>query len=226
MVSKFTFATREEGFDVHIDNSIRGYNDLWNDVLKMSEYFVEDDTNVVDIGCSTGKMLASMIEQNKNFAPDAYYIGVELENDFVSAWDDHLRQYDNIQFDHMDIRQYKFDDCSFVSSIFTLLFMPLHDREMVMKNIYNGLNRGGAFVFAEKTRAESSRIHDIRTFTYYDFKSKSFSYDDIMTKEQTLRHMQKPDTRGDLLQMCRDAGFSQVDSFWQNHAFTGFIAIK
>jgi hypothetical protein len=38
--------------------------------------------------------------------------------------------------------------------------------------------------------------------------------------------MQKPDTRGDLLQMCRDAGFSQVDSFWQNHAFTGFIAIK
>ena len=43
-MTKFTFATAEEGFDSHIDQSVRGYSNLWNDVLKFSEYFVEDGT--------------------------------------------------------------------------------------------------------------------------------------------------------------------------------------
>ena len=64
MTQPFTFAQRSEGFDTHIDLSIRGYSNLIDDVLKLSEYFVEDETNVVDIGCSTGKMLKAMINQN------------------------------------------------------------------------------------------------------------------------------------------------------------------
>ena len=47
-----------------------------------------------------------------------------------------------------------------------------------------------------------------------------------MDKERTLRHMMKPNTRQELIDMVHDAGFKNVDSFWQNHAFTGFIAIK
>ena len=61
-MTKFTFATSEEGFDAHIDQSVRGYSNLWTDVLKFSEYFVEDGTCVVDIGCSTGKLLKAMKE--------------------------------------------------------------------------------------------------------------------------------------------------------------------
>ena len=76
-MAKFTFAQREEGFDNHIEHSIRGYTDLVNDVLKISEYFVENNSEVIDIGCSTGKLLKSMINQN-TFAPSARYIGIEL----------------------------------------------------------------------------------------------------------------------------------------------------
>ena len=59
---KFTFATEKEGFDNHIEKSIRGYRDLWTDILKLSEYFVEDGTVVIDIGCSTGRLLKAMRE--------------------------------------------------------------------------------------------------------------------------------------------------------------------
>ena len=65
MTQKFTFAQREEGFDNHISQSIRGYNDLIGDVINLSQYFVENDTVVYDIGCSTGKMLRAMIGQNE-----------------------------------------------------------------------------------------------------------------------------------------------------------------
>ena len=92
-MTKFTFAQREEGFDNHIEHSIRGYTNLWNDVLKYSEYFVEDYTNIVDVGCSTGKLLKAMIAQN-TFAPDAQYVGIEVEEDFYKTYDedDYLRK--------------------------------------------------------------------------------------------------------------------------------------
>ena len=41
----FTFAHREEGFDNHIEKSIRGYNNLHDDVVNLSRYYVEDYTN-------------------------------------------------------------------------------------------------------------------------------------------------------------------------------------
>ena len=224
-MTKFTFATRDEGFDNHINQSIRHYGDLWNDVLSMSQYFVEDYTNVVDIGCSTGKLLKAMIAQN-TFAPEASYIGVEVEPDFYDVLDEDERNIPNLHYEKTDIRSFHFGNCSLVTSIFTLQFMPQRDRQDVIDCIYNGLHKGGAFIFAEKTVAESPRIHEIRTFTYYDFKRESFTTEDIMDKERTLRHMMKPNTRSELIDMVTNAGFEHVDSFWQNHAFTGFIAIK
>lgn len=224
-MTKFTFATRDEGFDNHINQSIRHYSDLWNDVLSMSQYFVEDYTNVVDIGCSTGKLLKAMIAQN-TFAPAASYIGVEVEPDFYDVLDEDERNIPNLHYEKIDIRSFHFGNCSLVTSIFTLQFMPQRDRQDVIDCIYNGLQKGGAFIFAEKTVSESARIHEIRTFTYYDFKRESFTTDDIMDKERTLRHMMKPNTRSELIDMVTNAGFEHVDSFWQNHAFTGFIAIK
>ena len=223
MTQPFTFAQRAEGFDTHIELSIRGYSNLIDDVLKLSEYFVEDDTKVVDIGCSTGKMLKAMIHQN-TFSSNTEYTGIELEKEFVAGWEEDTKP--NLYFYNLDVRDYDFENCSFVSSIFTLMFMPPHQRETVIKNVYNGLNSGGAFVFSEKTMADSAKIQDIRTFTYYDYKRKSFTTDDIMDKEKTLRSMAKPNTREELLNMCKAAGFSKIESFWQNHAFVGFLAIK
>jgi len=227
MTQPFTFAQRSEGFDTHIDLSIRGYSNLIDDVLKLSEYFVEDDTHVIDIGCSTGKMLRSMISQN-SFAKRAVYTGIELEKKFVDGWKlEMIADFTpNLYLLNEDVRDFNFDNCSFVSSIFTLMFMPPHQRELVIKNVYNGLNSGGAFVFSEKTMADSAKIQDIRTFTYYDYKRTNFTTDDIMDKEKTLRSMAKPNTRDELLNMCKAAGFSKIESFWQNHAFVGFLAIK
>ena len=72
-MTKFTFATSKEGFDNHIDTSVRGYSQLWGDILSLSKYFVEDYTQVVDMGCSSGKLLKGMIEQNQKHIPHAQY---------------------------------------------------------------------------------------------------------------------------------------------------------
>ena len=72
----FTFAHRQEGFDEHINKSIRGYSELLNDVIAYSQYFVDSGTNVVDIGCSTGKLTERMIEKNFGDICDVNWISV------------------------------------------------------------------------------------------------------------------------------------------------------
>lgn len=228
----FTFAHREEGFDNHIEKSIRGYNNLHDDVVNLSRYYVEDYTNVVDIGCSTGKTIETMAIQNESIAPHAYYVGVEVATGFRTDMEKRMdvleKRFRNNIFDFQfrDIRTYEFHNCSLVTSLFTLQFMPPKDREQVIHNIYNGLNEGGAFIFAEKTVADTGRFQDMFTFMFYDHKRKSFTEKDIMDKEVTLRNMLKPNTWNELTDMLHGAGFRNVQSFWRNFLFVGAIAIK
>ena len=134
----------------------------------------------------------------------------------------------NLSYHRGDVRSYEFDNCNLVTSIFTLQFIPEKERTSIIKQIYDGLNSGGAFIFAEKTIAEHAKIQEIRTFTYYDYKREHFSSDDILDKEKQLRHMMKLNTRKELMNKCATAGFefNKIESFWQNHSFTAFIAIK
>ena len=115
-----------------------------------------------------------------------------------------------------------------MTSIFTLQFMPPRHRQEVLHKIYKGLNTGGAFVFAEKTVCEDARLQDMMTFNYYDYKRETFTTEDIMDKERTLRHMMKPNTWSEIIYNLYDAGFDEtkVQPFWRNHTFVGAIAIK
>ena len=228
-MTDFTFAHREEGFDEHINWSIRGYSDLLKDVISFSRYFVEDDTNVVDIRCSTGKITQALMEYNKDHASRAHYVGVDIADGFVDDLNkrgDTLGKTGSVEFVFDDIRNYRFENCSLVTSIFTLQFMSKKDRARVINEIYQGLNFGGGFIFAEKIDCENARLQDMMTFNYYDFKREKFDYDDIMTKEQTLRNMLKPNTWNEIKDMLEFAGFKAVEQSWRNHNFVGAIAIK
>ena len=231
-MNDFTFAHRDEGFDNHIEMSIRGYNNLQDDIVSLSRYFVENDTNVVDIGCSTGKTIAAMAKQNVEFAPKATYVGVEIAEGFFDDMDNRRIEleaaYPETQFDfvYKDIRGYTFYDCSLVTSLFTLQFMPIKDRQQTIENIYYGLNEGGAFLFAEKILANDSKSQDMLTFTFYDYKRKSFTEQDIMQKEVTIRNMLKPNNWLEIETMLLSAGFRSVQPFWQNFLFVGAVALK
>lgn len=231
-MNDFTFAHREEGFDAHIEMSIRGYNNLHDDIVSLSRYFVDDESNVYDIGSSTGKTIAAMLSQNYSFAPLCSYVGVEYADGFEDAMTSRVKDLStrypdsNVSYIKDDIRNVEIKNASLVTSIFTLQFMPRSARANVIDRIYEGLNDGGAFIFAEKTVATDARIQEMLTFTYYDHKRKSFTESDIMTKEVTLRNMLKPNTWTELEEMLRLAGFKTVHQFWQNFMFVGAIAIK
>ena len=91
---------------------------------------------------------------------------------------------------------------------------------------YSSLNEGGAFIFGEKIDTTHSRIENMIRTIYYEYKRTSFDYEDIMTKELTLKNMLKPNSWNEIEDMLNDVGFKAVQTFWQNHMFIGAIAIK
>jgi tRNA (cmo5U34)-methyltransferase len=231
-MADFTFAHREEGFDNHIDKSIRSYKILHDDIVAMSQYFIEDNTRTVDVGCSTGKTIEAMIKLNQDTAPNARYVGLEIADGFLAEMAQRegklIANRHKVSLQRTYAEKYDYENCNLVTSIFTLQFMADAVRREVVRKIYNGLNPGGAFIFAEKTLASNAKLQDMLTFLYYDFKRKSFEYNDIMEKEKTLRNMLKPMTYNDLISMIKDAGFesNKIQPFWQNHLFVGVIALK
>ena len=195
----FTFAHREEGFDEHIDKSIRGYQDLLSDIVSLSRYFVEKETNVYDIGCSTGKLTEAMLKKNQDIE-DVHYYGIEVADGFVGDMKSREIKlnsdysWNKIKFLHEDVRDSMISNASLITSVFTLQFMSMRDRLPMIKKVYNGLNEGGAFIFAEKTICENAKFQEMITFNFYDYKRKFFDTKDIMDKEQTLRNIMKPNT--------------------------------
>ena len=95
-MADFTFAHREEGFDEHINNSIRGYSDLLQDVISLSRYFIENDTIVLDIGCSTGKLTEAMLNHNSAHCSNAKWVGVEIADGFKKDLDDRQKKLVNV----------------------------------------------------------------------------------------------------------------------------------
>jgi len=222
-MSDFSFST-VENFDSHIDKSIRGYSSLIDDVCDISRFFIEDHSKVIDIGCSTGKMLHRLKDSNSK--TNVSYVGIEIEENFTKDLHNSL----NVDFYKGDACAYDdWSHASFISSIFTLQFMNTIDRINLVRKIYDGLNPGGVFVFSEKVFIDDARTQSIISSIHYDFKRKSFSDSDILDKEYSLREIMRPNILDDLVGengYIRQCGFSKCFQFWQNHNFCGWMAIK
>ena len=61
-------------FESHVLKSVPIYNRGHELILKLSDYFIKDDSTIYDIGCSTGKLLINLIEHNKNKINSKYMV--------------------------------------------------------------------------------------------------------------------------------------------------------
>jgi tRNA (cmo5U34)-methyltransferase len=217
-MEKFNFDTIEN-FDEHINKSIPNYDILINSILSISEYFIERDTNVYDIGCSTGNLLRAL--DNKE---NINKIGIDKAK--IMPQKNDLSK--NIFYINTDLNKSKFDfiNSSLTMSIFTLQFLKKPIRQKIINNVYDGLNDGGAFIMCEKIYQENGLIQEIMSFSHYDYKCKNFTEQEIIKKERDLRYIMKPNTLNKNIVLLKNAGFKKISTFWQCFNFIGLIAIK
>jgi len=215
----FSFDTISN-FDKHILESIPNYDVLFSSINKLTDYFRNDSKKIYDIGCSTGNLL-NYIARTTNFKGEM--IGLDYSINLLPK----ENQFPNIQFIHYNLNNsYVFNNASIIFSIFTLQFLLKENRLKLLKSVYDGLCKGGAFIIAEKVYAEVGSIQDMFTFAYYDYKKESFTEKEILDKETDLRLILKPNTTEENLNLFNEAGFSKCYCFWKYFNFEAYICIK
>lgn len=210
----FSFDT-VKNFDDHIASSIPAYDNLFDTVVNLSDFFLVPNTNFIDIGCSTGKLLETIhhdglktgIDKSRNLLPRLNSLTV----DYFS--------YDITEF-------YGFQDCSLVTSLFTLQFIDRNLRQDLLKRIYDGLRPDGAFIWAEKVYAESGKIQEMLTSALHQHKKQFFDASEILDKDADLRRLMRPNTSAKNQQMAEEAGFTNGELIWKSLNFEAWLYIK
>lgn len=203
-----------DDFDKHINLSIPNYEFLKNQVKFFVEALTEKETNVVDLGCSTGALLLS-VEKEKS----CNYYGFDISNLLPDE------NIDGINFLKKDILKIEYpQNCSVISSVFTLQFLPRHKRKEVIKKVYDSLNEGGYFIVCEKTHSSDPILESITNSVYFKYKREHFTDEEILQKQQELTSVMKLKTVPEIEDELSD--FSMVEIFWKSYGFCGFIARK
>lgn len=172
--SNFSFAEHHAAFDDHKERSIPGYRDLASYLASLSPRFVQDDTTVVDYGCSTGQFLASVREANHGLRSNVRYVGIDIEEAFSEHWT-HLTTAD-CKFEVNDVRHSLRTSASLACSLFTVQFLPSRSKARFLRRVCDGLVPGGALMIAEKQLAMTGRMQDALAFQYYDFKQANWNW--------------------------------------------------
>ena len=208
-------------FDEHINKSIPLYEKFQNDISNMSVYFSQNNSNIIDIGTSTGSLIKKISDINVN--RNLYFTGIDIEVDMI---DKCKELYENINFKVCDACDFDYSNSSVITAMLSLQFMNKKDRIPLLQNIYNGLNDDGALFIVEKVKTDILDIHDIYNDIYYDFKRDGLTDSEILDKNQSIRGIMKPLTLNENLENLNSVGFTKIDIFLKTMNFVGLIAIK
>lgn len=216
-MKEFSFDTIEE-FDKHINDSIYGYDLLHNLIVNISEFFIMQSSElpVVDLGCTSGKLLAKLKSQYSFLR----CIGYDKTNhNFLKNADIELIKTD-ITHD------FEMPESQIVYSIFTMQFIEMNKRQNLIEKVCKSINQNGAFIICEKEYANTAKMQEVYTFSNYSNKQKSFNASEILQKEKDIRTIMHPLTSDENKAMLKDAGFKNVDTFFKSLNFTGYICTK
>lgn len=212
-IKPFSFETITN-FDEHIAQSIPNYDLLFDSIVSLAPYFLKPSTALIDLGCSTGKLLEAITHEGRK-------IGYDKSSNLLPT------SHDATSYVSRDITTItEFFDASLVLSIFTIQFTDRSKRQDILHRIFSSLSKGGAFIWAEKIHADSSYWEQTFTSAHYDYKRKSFTAQEILDKERDLRTMMRLQTSKENQDMAWEAGFRNSALLWKFFNFECYVYVK
>ncbi|MGB8190826.1 MAG: carboxy-S-adenosyl-L-methionine synthase CmoA, partial [Chitinophagaceae bacterium] len=173
--SDFKFSSKVAGvFDDMVVRSVPYYIEMQRMMGEIAADQYQNDTNVYDLGCSTGTTLICM---NESISSQARFIGIDDSKDMLTKCREKLeeagftRPYD---LQVADLNQgVSIENASVVVLCLTLQFVRPISRERLLKNIFDGLVPGGSLIVIEKILAEDSAFNRDFIKYYYDMKRRN-----------------------------------------------------
>jgi len=213
-----------EYFESHVEKSVPLYKEGHELIIKLSDYFVKNDSICYELGSSAGT-LSYKLAKHHEFR-DSKFIGLEIEEDMVSKANE-LYQNSNLSFICEDINSMSLEKADLIVSYYTIQFIHPKLRQQLIDKIYNALNWGGAFILYEKVRANDARFQDIISNLYMEYKlEQGYDAHEIIAKARSLKGVLEPFSTEGNVDMLKRAGFIDILTVQKYMNFEGFLVIK
>lgn len=209
-------------FDEHVKQSVPMYDEIHSLITDIAGWYLQDNTNVYDIGTSTGKVLISLQNQ---YEKSVTYIGIDNSISMMEKLKSKKLDFELLNLDVTD--NFKFTNASLITSVLTIQFIAENKRQMLIDEVYKGLNKGSAFIMVEKVLSSNVRFNEMYMELYHELKLKNgLSYEHVFNKTRAIRGVMKPYTVDENIELLKNAGFEDIDTFFKWNNFVGFIAVK
>ncbi|KGJ89895.1 carboxy-S-adenosyl-L-methionine synthase CmoA [Colwellia psychrerythraea] len=228
-VKNFTFdAQVVEVFPDMISRSVPGYNTIIDTIGRLSQQFVQENSNIYDLGCSLG---AATLAMRKGItAKGCKIIGVDNSSDMVKRCIMHVDAFKGntpVTIVEGNIQDINIENASMVVLNFTLQFIEKSERQALLSKIAQGLNPGGLLVLSEKITSDDQTIDKVLVDLHHNFKrDNGYSELEVAQKRSALEKVMLTDSLEVHKQRLSQAGFNHSALWFQCFNFTSLIAIK
>ena len=215
-------------FEDMIDRSVPGYRTIVDAIGLIARKVMPPDSLCYDLGCSLGA--ASLAVALAQKAQGCKVIAVDNAWPMLTGFQKKLQNQGAslpIQLICADIRDIEIQNASLVILNFTLQFIPLADRMVLLQKIYQGLLPGGALILSEKISLPEPRQQLLFDELHYTFK-KAHGYSDleISQKRSALEKVLIPENLPVHIDRLTEAGYSSAEVWFQYFNFMSLIALK
>lgn len=229
MIVDFAFDERVATvFPDMIRRSVPGYSEIIALLGLFAEQYAQTDSTLYDLGCSLGAATLSLRRRIKAsgctiIAADNSAAMVERCRENI----DHDLATTPVEVLYADIREVNIENASVVVLNFTLQFLPAEERLALLEKIYRGLLPGGVLILSEKLRFEEDERQQFQEQLHLTFKrANGYSEMEISQKRAALEEVLIPDTLEHHQLRLKEAGFTQIEPWFQAFNFASIAAIK
>lgn len=228
-VSDFKFGANVASvFDDMVNRSVPYYGEMQRMMAELAADHAQEGTDVYDLGCSTG---TTMVGMNTLVNPSIRFVGIDDSAEMLDKCRSKLTELGFTRpFDLRcaDLNQgVQIENASVVVLCLTLQFVRPIYRERLIRDIYKGLNPGGALILIEKILAEESSFNRDFIRYYYNYKRRNqYSELEISQKREALENVLIPYKLSENISLLRDQGFAHCEVFFKWYNFAGLIAVK
>jgi tRNA (cmo5U34)-methyltransferase len=211
-----------------ISRSVPGYATMVEMIGVLAARYARPGTRIYDLGCSLGAATLAMAA----LVPHRDCRIIALDNS--AAMIARARQLMDeakpalpVELVEADIRQAELGNASVVVLNFTLQFLPLADRDVLVQRIADALQPGDILVLSEKIRFENPDDDALQQALHHAFKrNNGYSDLEISQKRNALENVLIPETVASHEKRLYAAGFSAVHVWFRCFNFMSLVAVR
>ena len=213
-------------FDDMLSRSVPFYDEVRKVIISLILAREKEGLKILDLGSSTAKFL---LDLHSKMTTNMQLKGLDNSQAMLDRAEQKCQAFGatNIVLELADMLTYAYEKEDVIVANYTLQFIRPMQRVELMKRLYQGLNDDGIFIFSEKVVFEDKKLDKDLIDIYYAYKKEQgYSEYEIAQKREALENVLIPFTIEENIQMCKDAGFTKIETVFQWANFVTFVVKK